>query len=44
MMLLREKERQLGEKIERYQTDYDNALPFWRSGMTFGEAVELASA
>jgi hypothetical protein len=43
MALLRTKSRQISEKIERYQTEYDAVLPFWTSGLTFGEAVQLAS-
>jgi hypothetical protein len=44
MGLLRAKSRQLADKIERHQTDYDTALPHWKQGMTFGEAVEAAAA
>lgn len=43
MALLRTKSRQISEKIERYQTEYDAALPFWKKGLTFGEAVQSAS-
>lgn len=42
--LLRAKSRQIADKIERHQTDYDTALPYWKPGLTFGEAVEAASA
>jgi hypothetical protein len=41
--LLREKSRELIEKIDRYQDDYNTALPVWSPGLTFGEAFRLAS-
>jgi hypothetical protein len=43
LSLLREKHHQIGEKVKRYQADYDRAVPFWRPGLTFGEAFLLAS-
>jgi hypothetical protein len=43
MALLREKYRQVGARLERYQLDYETAQPFWAAGLTFGEAVEAAS-
>lgn len=42
LVLLRQKSRQIADKIERQQTEYDAALPFWLDGMTFGEAIEAA--
>ena len=43
MALLREKSSQLSTKIERYQVEYDKAVPHWAAGLTFLEAFTLAT-
>lgn len=41
--LLKTKSAELIAKIDRYQNDYNTALPFWAPGLTFAEAYRLAS-